>query len=66
MEDNKRRFKQYNYNEDLNIYNNFDNLNLKKELLKGIYAYGFEYPSDIQKISIKPIIDKRNIIAQSQ
>lgn len=66
MEDNKRRFKQYNYNEDLNIYNNFDNLNLNKDLLKGIYAYGFEYPSDIQKISIKPIIDKRNIIAQSQ
>lgn len=66
MENNKRIFKQYNYNEDIKIYNNFDNLNLKKELLKGIYAYGFEYPSDIQKISIKPIIDKRNIIAQSQ
>jgi len=26
----------------------FGNMNLKKELLKGIYGYGFEKPSTIQ------------------
>ena len=25
----------------------FDNFNLKKDLLSGIFAYGFEYPSPV-------------------
>lgn len=44
----------------------WDDLNLKHELLRGIYAYGFEIPSEIQKKAIHPIVLKRDIIAQAQ
>ena len=35
-------------------------------LLRGIYAYGFEKPSHIQQKSILSIIQKRDVIAQAQ
>jgi superfamily II DNA/RNA helicase len=35
-------------------------------LLRGIYAYGFEKPSHIQQKSILSIIQKRDVIAQTQ
>eukprot|EP01083_Nonionella_stella_P172615 593001_1 len=43
-----------------------DELNLNENLLRGIYAYGFEKPSNIQKHAILPIIQKHDVIAQSQ
>ena len=30
----------------------FDNLNLKDNLLRGIYSYGFEVPSHIQTLAV--------------
>lgn len=44
----------------------WDDLQLKTDLLRGIYSYGFEYPSDIQKRAIYPIINGRDVIAQAQ
>lgn len=44
----------------------FDAMNLKNDLLRGIYAYGFEKPSAIQQRAIRPIIRGRDVIAQSQ
>lgn len=44
----------------------FDAMQLKPDLLKGIYAYGFEKPSAIQQRAIRPIIRGRDVIAQSQ
>jgi translation initiation factor 4A len=44
----------------------FDNMDLKPELLRGIYAYGFERPSAIQERAIMPIITGRDCIAQAQ
>jgi ATP-dependent RNA helicase len=44
----------------------FEDLNLKPELLRGIYDYGFEKPSAIQQRAILPIIQSRDVIAQSQ
>ncbi len=44
----------------------FDDMNLKPDLLKGIYAYGFEKPSAIQQRAIRPIVRGRDVIAQSQ
>jgi translation initiation factor 4A len=35
-----------NYDE---VVDSFDNMNLKPELLRGVYAYGFERPSAIQQ-----------------
>ena len=34
----------------------FDEMNLNKDLLRGIYAYGFEKPSIIQQRAILPCI----------
>ena len=44
---------------------NWDEMNLREDLLRGIYAYGFEEPSDIQKKAIVPMIQKRDILAQA-
>lgn len=44
----------------------WDDLNLKSELLRGIYCNGFDTPSAIQKIAILPIIQERDIIGQAQ
>ena len=44
----------------------FDSMQLKPDLLKGIYSYGFEKPSAIQQRAIRPIIRGRDVIAQSQ
>lgn len=52
-----------NYDE---IIDNFDNMNLKEELLRGIYAYGFEKPSAIQQRAISPLVKRLDIIAQAQ
>lgn len=46
--------------------NTWDDLNLKDDLLRGIYAYGFESPSDIQKKTIGHISRGTEIIAQAQ
>ena len=50
----------------LSNIDSWDKLDISTELLRGIYAYGFETPSNIQKKAIKPIIDGRDIIAQAQ
>ncbi|KAF4311105.1 RNA helicase ATP-dependent DEAD-box conserved site [Botryosphaeria dothidea] len=44
----------------------FDSMNLKPELLRGVYAYGFERPSAIQQRAIMPVIKGHDVIAQAQ
>merc|ERR1712194_298939 len=44
----------------------FDAMELPEELLRGIYAYGFEKPSAIQQRAIKPTMLGRDLIAQAQ
>ena len=44
----------------------FDELDLKEDLLRGIYGYGFEKPSLIQQKAILPIIKGNDVIAQAQ
>ncbi|XP_075857202.1 eukaryotic initiation factor 4A-III-like [Microcebus murinus] len=41
-------------------------MGLREDLLRGIYAYGFENPSAIQQRATKQIIKGRDVIAQSQ
>jgi translation initiation factor 4A len=41
-------------------------MGLKDELLRGIYAYGFEKPSAIQQRAIIPCIKGMDVIAQAQ
>ncbi|ORZ21338.1 ATP-dependent RNA helicase eIF4A [Absidia repens] len=48
------------------VVDNFDNMNLKTELLRGVYAYGFERPSTIQQRAIMPVVKGHDVIAQAQ
>ncbi|KAG6891092.1 hypothetical protein C0995_014182 [Termitomyces sp. Mi166 len=41
-------------------------MDLKPELLRGIYAYGFERPSAIQQRAIVPVVKGHDVIAQAQ
>merc|ERR1711935_1170624 len=47
-------------------FTTFDEMNLKEDLLRGIYAYGFEKPSTIQQRAILPIVKGLDTIAQAQ
>jgi len=51
---------------ELPKYESFEDLELKDNLLRGIFAYGFEKPSIIQQTAIKPFLDGKDLIAQSQ
>jgi translation initiation factor 4A len=44
----------------------WDSLNLKTNLLRGIFSIGFENPSQIQSQSIPIILENKDIIAQAQ
>ena len=41
-------------------------MNVKENLLRGVYAYGFEKPSAIQQRAIVPCIKGYDVIAQAQ
>jgi len=59
--------KMTNENENtIKIIEKWDEMKLHEDLLRGIYAYGFDAPSEIQKKSIMPIIENRDVIAQAQ
>jgi len=45
---------------------NWEELNAKMSLLRGIYSHGFQNPSPIQKKAIRPLFDRKDIIAQAQ
>jgi superfamily II DNA/RNA helicase len=44
----------------------FDEMGLKDELLRGIYAYGFEKPTEIQGSVIPSLSARRDVIGQAQ
>ena len=44
----------------------FDDLGLPDNLLRGIYAYGFEKPSAIQSVAIAPLVKGRDVLGQAQ
>jgi translation initiation factor 4A len=48
------------------VIDNFDDMSLNEDLLRGIYAYGFEKPSLIQQRAIVPLAKRFDIIAQAQ
>ena len=52
--------------EEVTAVDSFEGLGLKEELLRGIYAYGFEKPSAVQARSIVPLVSGRDLIVQSQ
>ena len=64
MSDEVMQTKQIDY-KNIEI-SSWEELDAKIKLLRGIYAYGFEKPGPIQKKAIKPLFDKKDLIAQAQ
>lgn len=52
--------------DEIKMYDSFDEMGLHDNLIRGIYAYGFERPSKIQQIAIVPMSKHTDILAQSQ
>jgi len=52
--------------ENIDSIDNFDDMELKETLLRGIYAFGYEKPSVIQQKAIPAVTKKTDIIAQAQ
>jgi superfamily II DNA/RNA helicase len=52
--------------DDKNEHDEFNNLGIKEELLKGVFVYGFKNPSPIQVKGIKAINTGNDCILQSQ
>jgi len=63
QDNNEDDFESSNWTE---VCESFDDMKLKDELLRGIYAYGFEKPSHIQQRGIIPCIQGHDTIAQAQ
>jgi len=57
---------EFETSKEVKIYSTFDSMGLREDLLRGIYAYGFEKPSAIQQRAIVPVITGRDAIAQAQ
>lgn len=47
-------------------YDSFDKMPIREEILRGIYAYGFEHPSTIQSKAIVPMASNKDLLAQAQ
>ena len=57
---------EVNYDNTLYEINSWDEIQMSQNILRGIFSYGFEKPSPIQKKAILPIIKGKDIIAQAQ
>jgi len=70
MNEDEKEDEEYGFifksNRPLKVYKTFDDMKLREELMKGIYAYGFDKPSSVQQRAIMPIIEGKDIIVQSQ
>jgi len=52
--------------ENVEIVPTFDKFGLKDDVLRGVYAYGFDRPSGIQQRAVRPILQGRDVVVQSQ
>ena len=51
---------------EIKLYKSFDDMGLKNSLLRGIYSYGFELPSNVQQKGIVPAMSGKDLIIQAQ
>jgi len=56
----------FDTSKDVEVVSTFEGMGLKDDLLRGLYAYGFEKPSAIQQRAIVPMTSQRDVIAQAQ
>lgn len=67
IKEGKTYFENYIISESYPFVDKFDDerIALKQEILNGIYNYGFDRPSPIQRIGIKPIAEGKDLVLQS-
>lgn len=63
MEDHALIFES---SEDVEVVRTFNAMGLKEDVLRGVFAYGFEKPSAVQQRAVRPILQGRDVIVQSQ
>lgn len=64
--DEQLKHLEFETSEEVDVIPSFESMNFRDDLLRGIYAYGFERPSAIQQRAIKQIVKGRDVIAQAQ
>ena len=47
-------------------YDSFETMGLREQLLRGVYAFGFEKPSAVQQRGVVPCLQGRDVIVQGQ
>jgi ATP-dependent RNA helicase len=57
---------EFETSSEIEVVTSFDKMGLKEDLLRGLFAFGFERPSAIQQRAMIPIITGRDMIAQAQ
>lgn len=55
-----------NTQDETSFIKSWDELEISRNILRGIYSYGFENPSPIQAKAILPIMQGKDIVAQAQ
>ena len=65
-EQNQSQSQSQSQSQTIKEISSWEDLEIKTSLLRGIYNYGFENPSPIQKKAIAPLFSKRDVIAQAQ
>eukprot|EP01084_Bolivina_argentea_P029558 54884_1 len=65
LHDNNNKNVQFETNWN-KIVDSFECMNLKEEILRGIFGYGWETPSAIQQRAILPVLTGKDTIAQAQ
>jgi ATP-dependent RNA helicase len=64
--DDNRNEKKSKEPKKLEVLETFEAMDLKPDLLRGMYGAGFERPSAIQQRAIAPILRRRDVVAQAQ
>ena len=57
---------EFTTSKEVTVHPTFESMSLKENLLRGIYAYGYEAPSAVQSRAIVQICKGRDTIAQAQ
>lgn len=64
MDENSEDINKESFHND--SIDDFESMNLKKEVLRGVFSYGYEIPSPIQSRGIPALLKNRDVIAQAQ
>lgn len=57
---------EFSTSKEVTVAPTFEDMHLKENLLRGVYAYGYEAPSAVQSRAIVQICKGRDTIAQAQ